>query len=129
MFNMKKITFAFLAVAFMPLVTYADNIKDLKGLITYVVGILNSIVPLLFALALVGFIWGIVKYIYAASPQALGEARNYIIFSIIAIAVMLSVWGLALMLKNTFFDKAVQPYTPAGDTSGNHVGVFPPPLR
>jgi hypothetical protein len=99
----------------LPLVARAENITDLKSLIAYVRATLNSLVPLLFAIAVIGFIWGVIKYIYAGGPQKLSEARNHIIYSVIAIAVMLSIWGLAEMLKNTFFESSRTPYRPPTD--------------
>ena len=53
----------------------------------------------------------------ADGPQKLGEARNYIIFSLIAITIMLSVWGIATMLKNTFFEGSATPPGSPGSTN------------
>ncbi len=119
---LKKFSFTTSALVLMPSMAYAKDITDLKGLIAYIMEILNSLVPLFFAMAFLAFIWGIIKYLYAGGPKELGEARNYIIFGIIAMTVMLSVLGIANLIKNSFFKSTPTPveglYTTT-NTSGN----------
>lgn len=76
--------------------------KDILCLITKTIN--DSIIPLIFALATVMFIWGVVKFfIINADEEAKREqGKQYMIWGIIALAVMLSVWGLVGVLKNTF---------------------------
>jgi hypothetical protein len=107
MSSIKK--YSLIVFAFSPAFALAADITDLKSLITYAIQIMNALIPLFFAMAFLGFIWGVIKYLYAAGPQKLSEARNYIIFGILAMAVMLSVWGLALLVKNSFFESAQTP--------------------
>ncbi|MBX4198283.1 pilin [Candidatus Parcubacteria bacterium] len=112
---MKKLLYVSLLLA--PFVSSAEA-TDLKSLVSDLVELVNLIIPLLFGFALVAFMWGVIKYIASTDSVKIKEARNYIAFSIVAIAVMLSVWGLALFLKNSFFPTAPQPYdpeTPLGD--------------
>jgi len=97
----------------------ANNICNLNDLVGYLKGTINSLIPLLFGIALVVFIWGVIKYMNADGPVKMAEARNYIIFSILAITVMLSVWGIALVIKNTFFGNANSPLdSSSSNTSG-----------
>jgi hypothetical protein len=103
MSNLKKIILSVGVLALTPAPALAANITDLKSLIAYVMDILNSLIPLFFAIAFLAFIWGIIRYLYAGGPKQLGEARNYIIFGIIAMTVMMSVWAIAMVIKNSFF--------------------------
>ena|ERR1700733_6243855 len=80
-----------------------SGVTDLCSLITFLISLINMIIPLLFGLALLAFIWGIIRYIFAAEPNKLNEARNYMVFGIIGMAVMLSVWSLAFLVKDSFF--------------------------
>ena len=112
-----------LALVVLPAITFAQTqITDFSSLITQLVGIVNLIVPLLLGLAVLGFMWGVIKYIFAAGPDNLAEARNFMIFGIIGIAVMLAVWSLALFVKDSFFPSSPTPVqvsganTNAGDT-------------
>jgi hypothetical protein len=112
-----------LVLALLPSVSYAAEITDLKSLIAYIKELVNSIIPIIFGLALIGFIWGVTKYIYASSPAKLSEARSYMVFGIIAMTVMISIWGIAYMLKNTFFQSANTPYTPPASTQDTINGL------
>ncbi len=79
------------------------QVDDLGDLVEVILELLNSVVALIVALAVVIFIWGILKYISAGeSEEKIREGRNYIIYGIIGIFVMVSVWGLVALLSNTF---------------------------
>jgi hypothetical protein len=82
----------------------AGNPK-IQDLLCYVTGIINnSIIPLLFALALVMFVWGVIKFFIINSDEEAkrAEGKQFMIWGIVALAVMLSVWGLVGILKTTF---------------------------
>jgi hypothetical protein len=82
------------------------NVQTLLGFATCIIN--NSIIPFIFALAIVMFIWGAVKFfIINADEEAKREqGKQYMIWGIIALAVMISVWGLVGILSNTFGLKA-----------------------
>jgi ABC-type Fe3+ transport system permease subunit len=112
--NVKKVSAAVFVMWVVPFVSHAETVSDLKSLIAYVRIIINSLIPVLIGIAVCVFFWGIIKYILAEGPEKLSEARNYIVMGIVAITVMLSVWGLAFLLKNTFFGDSPVPVTPYG---------------
>ena len=91
--------------------------KGKKGKVDLVVlagDILNQLVPLLTGLAVVWLLWNIVKYIEAGTgdPKARDTARDAIIFSIVLIFVMVSVWGLVGIVKGTVgIDSGTSPET------------------
>ncbi|KND50789.1 MAG: hypothetical protein AB202_00045 [Parcubacteria bacterium C7867-007] len=62
----------------------------------------NSIVGLLFAVAFLLFIYGMFKYFFlkGGDPKARSEGRMFMLWSIIAFAVMFSVWGLVNLIIN-----------------------------
>lgn len=111
MLNLKTRLIGIVSLFLAPSLAFAldGDVQDLKGLISYVLQILNSLIPLFFTIAFLTFIWGIIKYLFAAGSKELGEARNYIIFGIIAMAVMLSALGLATILKDAFFPQSPTP--------------------
>lgn len=77
----------------------------LQDLLCYVTRIINdSIIPLIFALAIAMFVWGVVKFfiINVDEEAKRAEGKQFMIWGIIALAVMLSVWGLVGVLKTTF---------------------------
>ena len=71
-------------------------------------------VPVLVALALVLFMVGVVKYIYNE-----GESKNreLIMWSLIAVFVLVSVWGILRILVNTFLGGA---YSPDGSSNSSY---------
>lgn len=65
-------------------------------------GILNSIIPVLVALGMVYFVWGVVQYFIRNDEEAKKKGRDRIIYGIIGLAVIVSVWGLVNIVVNTF---------------------------
>jgi len=62
--------------------------------------IFGAIVPILLTLALIYFMWGLVKYIMSAGDEkARGDGKYMMIWGIIALFVMVSVWGLVASLQ------------------------------
>jgi len=65
--------------------------------------IYKSVVPLIFALALAMFIWGVVQFVLNSSEEAKKEqGRQFMLWGIIALTVMFSIWGLVSILGDTF---------------------------
>jgi hypothetical protein len=76
-----------------------------KDLLCYITSIINdSLIPLIFAIATIMFIWGIIKYFVLGGDQEekREQGKQFMIWGIIAFAVMLSIWGLVSILTNTF---------------------------
>ena len=71
---------------------------------TGVIGILNTIVvPLIFSLAFAAFIWGVVNYFFIRGDEdkSREEGRQFILWGIIGMAVLFSVWGFVNLLLST----------------------------
>ena len=72
----------------------------------------NSVIPLIFALAVVFFVWGAINVliINADDEKKREQGKQFMIWGIVALAVMLSIWGLVTILGNTFnIDTSVIP--------------------
>ena len=112
---MKKITTLIIALSTFPLLALAkvqDTINvcadiDLKTL-GHIANwasctLIKSIIPLLFTLAVAGFIWGIVQYyLNPDNEEKRKKGKSYMIWGIIALFVMVSMWGLVGVLTKTF---------------------------
>lgn len=107
-----------------PLSAYAASPRDLRELIGSVMDIINLTVPVIFGLAVLAFLYGILKYIFARDIKKIDEARNLIVFGVIGLAVMLSVWGLARFVKNTFFENAPTSFSVDGLYGGSNQGGY-----
>ena len=82
-----------------------DNNPKLQDFLRYATCIIqNSVIPLMFALAIAFFIWGIIQYIIlgAGEEAKRTQGRSHMIWGIIALAVMLGVWGLVGIVTRTF---------------------------
>ena len=101
---MKKIIYAVLSFA--PVLALAQptttGLGGVQSLLTALGKIINNVIPVLFALAIVYFFWGLVKYIGSAGDaKAAAEGKSIMIWGVIAIAVMASLFGLIAWLQGT----------------------------
>lgn len=80
----------------------ASNICQVASTILYIINYV--LVPVLFAIAFIVFLWGIVvKYIFSAGdPEKVKEGHRLILWGLIAFVVMISLWGLVNVIANTF---------------------------
>lgn len=76
----------------------------LGDLISYVSCIIShSVIPLIFVLAIASIVWGIVQYVINNDEEAKkAKGKSFMIWGIIALSVMVSVWGLVSILTDTF---------------------------
>ncbi|MFA6076501.1 MAG: hypothetical protein WC735_00290 [Candidatus Paceibacterota bacterium] len=81
-----------------------DNKPKLQHLLNYATCIINtSVIPLIFALAIVMFVWGVVQFVINSDDEAKKtKGKMFMIWGIVALTVMVSVWGLVAILGNTF---------------------------
>ena len=77
------------------------KLQDILGYGTCI--IYRSVVPLIFALAVVMFVWGVTKYVINSSDEAKKEkGRQFMLWGIIALTGMFSIWGLVQVFGSTF---------------------------
>lgn len=74
----------------------------LFGLLCRVGQLLNAVVPVLIALGVLYFVWGVVQYVIASDEEAKAAGKDRIIYGIIGLAVIVGLWGLVSVLRNTF---------------------------
>ncbi len=75
------------------------NAFDILGTISSIFGVL---IPLLVTFAVIYIIVGVIKYATAADDEAQTTARKSILHGIIALFVIVSIWGLVAILNSTF---------------------------
>ena len=89
------------AIAAFPLMAFASN-KTLSDLISSASTYLNQALLLLMGLAVVMFVWYVIKYFIQPSETARSEGAKYVMWSVIGFFVILSMWGLVNILISTF---------------------------
>ena len=81
------------------------NVSLVQGYSNSILAVINqSLVPVLFAVAFLMFLWGVFKYFIkgATEEKSRIDGRQFVLWSIIGFAVILSVWGLVGVVKSTF---------------------------
>ena len=110
---MKKVIYSVLALA--PALGFAQNLSTLDNILAFIQRTVRTLIPIFFGLAIVYFFWGLIKYIKAAGdPKLATEGKSIMIWGVIAIAVMASIWGLVLWLQGVFGITNVGSVTPPG---------------
>lgn len=98
---MKKLSIVASLLAF-PVLASADTINNVWNIFGFVKKVLDTVLPLIIALAVVYFIYGIFKYVMAGDDDAKAAAKDKIIYGVVGLFIMISVWGLVNILSNTF---------------------------
>jgi uncharacterized membrane-anchored protein len=87
------------ASIFLPVVAGAQQLSNIETLVQSISRIINIIIPIVFALALLFFFWGVAQYILnSGNDEAQKEGRSKMIWGIVALFVMSAVWGLVRFL-------------------------------
>jgi len=77
-----------------------DEDGYVDGIITAIGDWVTALVPVLIALAMVVFFWGLVQYLWSGADDGKVKGKNLMIWGIIAVAVMISIWGLVGLLQS-----------------------------
>lgn len=82
---------------------------DFSCFISYIIiTIIKPLIWLIMALAVVYFLWNVAESIRKSDqPDELAKFRSKAFWGIIALAVMVSLWGLVNILVNTFAGPAI----------------------
>ena len=59
-------------------------------------------IGLFVTLAVVVFFWGLIKYLVNMGGEGKSEGLQYMFYALIAIFVMVSIWGIIGLLQKTF---------------------------
>lgn len=113
---MKKIVVSLTLLA-APLLAFAQGtvvstevrVLNADSLFSKVNGLLNSIIPILLSVAVVYLIFSIVRYVIAGNEEEKKAGKGMIVWGIIGLFVILSIWGLVNILVRTLgLDNQVQ---------------------
>ncbi len=102
---MKKFfgTGAALSLLAMPALALAQN-DDLIDVFERIGELISVITPVIVALALLAFFWGLAMYVlnFSGEDKDKKKGRDMMVYGVIVLFVMVSVWGLVQVLQNTF---------------------------
>ncbi|PJE64499.1 MAG: hypothetical protein COU90_01505 [Candidatus Ryanbacteria bacterium CG10_big_fil_rev_8_21_14_0_10_43_42] len=76
----------------------------IKDIFTRMTTFLDSTIPVLMILATVIFIWGVIRYVSAGGDeQQIQQGRKLIFWGIIALFIMIGMWGIVRLISGTLF--------------------------
>ncbi len=102
----KKILF-FVVTLFLPLYMASAQsgvgqaIVNLQIIFGRVAALVDQLLPLVFSLAILAFFWGIFRYVYSQSTEDKISGRNVMFWSLVAIFVMASLYGIIAVANVT----------------------------
>ena len=99
-----RLTSASLAAFALPAFAFAATINTVTDVGNFIISTINNlIVPVLFAIAFIAFLWGAFNvFILGAQDEGTKESgKNLMLWGLIGFFVMVSIWGLVNILTNT----------------------------
>ena len=99
-----KFISVFSMLSFIPTLVFAQsagNAKNLSEVLDRVSNLMGSLLPVLVSLGVLYFVWGVVQYVIGDDEEAKSKGKNRIIYGLIGLAVIVSVWGLVNILADT----------------------------
>lgn len=91
-----------------PLIGNAASIPppaDFKGLVGIFTGIIAILIPFIFTLAFITFVWGITKawIIKGGDADSIDSGKKIAVVGLIVFVIMFGIWGILTILRNSFF--------------------------
>lgn len=94
---MKKVI-ALSATLGAPVVAFAQ-LGNITNIVTALGNIVNLLIPIAFAAALLFFFWGLAQYILSSgNEEAKEKGKQMMLWGILALFVMASIWGIVTFL-------------------------------
>jgi hypothetical protein len=78
------------------------GLGTIEGIFCKIGDILSIIIPILIVLGVVYFVWGVVTYVISSDEEAKKTGRMRMIYGIIGLVVIVAMWGLVGIVRNTF---------------------------
>jgi len=90
---MKKVILTTLALV--PAFAFAQTLGNVETFVRSIGRLVDLALPIVVGIALLAFFWGLVKFIFAQGDEtAKADAKKIMLWGLIALFVMISVWGL-----------------------------------
>lgn len=91
-------------IAFSPSFAFAQagNLNNLNDVSSRALSFGTLVIQIIISLTILYIIYNVFKYLVAGSPDDRAEGGKSILFGVIALFVMFSIWGIVYLLTNTF---------------------------
>lgn len=97
---MKKLI-AFI-IALVPSVSFAQQLTDINSVASKATNIGNLVVELAISFAVIWIIVSVVRYLIAGGEDGRAKGRDAIVYGVVGLFVILSIWGLVYILRTSF---------------------------
>ncbi len=93
-----------LTILVLPTLAYGAP-EDFKGLVGEFLKLIGLLIPLLFGLSLLVFLWGIMHaWVLGGGDEAsIEKGKRIALAGVIGLVVMSSVWGIVALIRGSFF--------------------------
>ena len=122
---MKKFIAIVSGAAFLsPMLAFAQQLTDINAVSTKATNIGSLVIGLAISLAVIWIIISVVRYLIAGGEEDRKKGGMAILWGVIGLFVILSIWGLVNILRNSF-------QTQAGNTTTDvqNIQNLPPPRQ
>ncbi|MEK7135185.1 MAG: hypothetical protein AAB780_00570 [Patescibacteria group bacterium] len=87
---------------------------DFQGLINVFLDLIKVTIPVVASMTLLVFFWGLVKFIFAVGgdEKAVADGKSLMIWGLLALFVMVAIWGILRFLTGEFGFDFVLPHLP-----------------
>lgn len=89
-----------------PVVSFAANPPtDLNSLVGLLNGIINMLIPVIFALTFLTISWGVIKawIINGGNEESIANGKMLVAVGVITLVVTISIWGILRFLSTGLF--------------------------
>ncbi|MDE2078771.1 MAG: hypothetical protein KGI73_00095 [Patescibacteria group bacterium] len=109
------------ACAFAAATSVTSN--NLEGVISTIISLFNTAIPIGVAAALLGFFWGIMTFIWNANNEKKRQEGKYVmIWGIVGLFLILSIVGIVSILQKTFSLQNTPIQVPSANSSSYNIG-------
>jgi hypothetical protein len=75
-----------------------------SGLVNEIIDFINVLIPAMFALIFVYFIWKMIDawVLHAGDPNKIQEGKTFALTAVIVLVIALSIWGIVAIIRTSF---------------------------
>jgi hypothetical protein len=94
----------FVLVLFLYLPTMAHAQRTLTTFVQTLIDLVEYTIPIVMSLALIVFFFGGARFIWGGeNEQTRAESKVFLFWGVVGLFVMVSIWGIVLLIESTFF--------------------------
>ena|SRR3989339_1788045 len=87
---------------------YAPQVQDLGTLLGFIKFMMEAALPILVGIAVIYFIWSLLMFLRESGSKK-DEARGHMLWGIVILFVMVSIWGLVNILGSSLGSDKTAP--------------------